>query len=64
MLSSMTFSINDISGINLKRKFMATLIVALRVAIGYMMVSRTFNELHNLYEGEKVHDFAHASGCP
>ena len=42
----------------------ATLVVALRVAIGYMMVSRTFNELHNLYEGEKVHDFAHASGCP
>jgi hypothetical protein len=31
---------------------MATLIVALRVAISSLMVSRTFNELHNLCEGE------------
>ena len=31
---------------------MATLIVALRVPIMSMMVSRTFNELHNLCEGE------------
>ena len=31
---------------------MATLIVALRVAISSTIISRTFNELHNLCEGE------------
>ena len=43
---------------------MATLVVALRVVISSMMVSRTFNELHNLFEGEGSRNSFHASGCP
>ena len=37
---------------DLSANHMATLRVALRVAISSMIISRTFNELHNLCEGE------------